>query len=109
MGPDETFEENALRELEEEMGIEVEGEGALQPLFDFFFQDESSRVQNWGRLVKTTYSGDIDDLTLQASEVASASWMTRAELEQLLEEGPISPDAKQAIERWFEEDPGALL
>lgn len=102
MGPDETFEENALRELEEEMGIVVGSNLApkqLEPLFDFWFEDD--RVQNWGRLMKVRFEGNISDLKLQAEEVDTVEWMNRAELQQLLETGPVSPDAAVAMKRWL--------
>ena len=53
MGPDESFEENAVRELEEEMGIVLGSALAPQPLeglFDFWYEDK--RIQTWGRLFK---------------------------------------------------------
>ena len=76
MGPDETFEGNAARELAEEMGIEA-SEDALAPLFDFYFEDDA--VRTWGRLLKCTWDGEIRDLSLQASEVESAKAKERRE------------------------------
>lgn len=102
MGPDETFEDNAVRELEEEMGIAIGSKlapKALEPLFDFWFEDD--RVRNWGRLMKVHYEGDISDLKLQAEEVETVKWMTREELQQLLETGPVSPDAAVALKQWL--------
>merc|ERR1719159_708441 len=58
MGPDETFEENAIRELEEEMGIVVGSALApepLVPLFDFWFED--GLVREWGQLLKLRFDG----------------------------------------------------
>ena len=66
MGPDESFEGNAARELEEEMGIVVGSPLSpepLEPLFDFWFENEVSRA--WGRLFKVKFGGLIGDLKLQ--------------------------------------------
>ena len=43
----ETYEENAVRELEEEMGIR---DAAIEKLFDFWYGDETCRL--WGRLFR---------------------------------------------------------
>ena len=66
MGPDESFEGNAIRELEEEMGIIVGSALSpepVEPLFDFWFENDISRA--WGRLFKVNFKGTIDDLRLQ--------------------------------------------
>ena len=66
MGPDESFEINAIRELEEEMGIIVGSALSpkpVEPLFDFWFENDISRA--WGRLFKVNFTGTIDDLKLQ--------------------------------------------
>ena len=102
MGPDETFEENAARELAEEMGIVAGSALAPQPpepLFDFWFEDAT--IRNWGRLFKVTFEGDLADLSLQDEEVESVSWMGRAELARLLDTGPVCPDAALACRRWL--------
>ena len=101
MGPDETFEENAARELEEEMGIEIGSDLAPQPieaLFDFWYEDD--RIRNWGRLFKVVFEGEVADLKLQEEEVESVAWMGKAELAELLETGPVCPDAAVACRRW---------
>ena len=102
MGPGETFEENAARELAEEMGIVTGSALAPQPpepLFDFWFEDAT--IRNWGRLFKVTFEGDLADLSLQDEEVESVSWMGRAELARLLDTGPVCPDAALACRRWL--------
>ncbi len=43
----ESYEDNAMRELEEEMGITGAG---LETLFDFFYGDSTCRL--WGRLFR---------------------------------------------------------
>src|SRR5437016_8564037 len=56
----ETYEQAAIRELEEELGIQ----GVLvNPLFEFYFEDEHNRV--WGKAFSCVYEGE---LVLQAEE-----------------------------------------
>ena len=105
MGPDESFEENAVRELAEEMGIVVGSPlspSAPEFLFDFWFEDAS--VRNWGRLLKVRFEGELGDLKLQPEEVESVAWLDRASLKELLAKGPVSPDAAVACRRWLDRD-----
>ena len=101
LGPAETFEENAVRELDEEMGIVIGSplSPQLEGLFDFWFEDD--RVRNWGRLFKVHFGGELTDLRLQAEEVETAEWMDRVELARLLDVGPVSPDSAVAARRWL--------
>src|SRR5215467_3140065 len=57
----ESYEQSALRELEEEMGIR---QVPLTWMFDFYFADQRTRV--WGGAYACTYDGP---LTLQVEEV----------------------------------------
>ena len=57
----ETYEESAVRELEEELGIR---NVPLKSHFDFYYQDGKNRV--WGRVFSCVYDGEI---ILQAEEV----------------------------------------
>lgn len=91
---DESYEENAQRELEEEMGIPL-GQ-SLSERFDFLYEDELTRV--WGRLFECGFSGPFK---LQESEVDSVEWVPIAELRSFMAERPICPDSKMALERWL--------
>ena len=69
----ETYEANAYRELEEEMGIRGV---TLHPVgVPFFYQDHQSAV--WGALFEAQYDGP---LTLQPEEVAEVKLMTIDEI-----------------------------
>src|SRR5215467_1890191 len=68
----ESYEESAVRELEEEMGIR---DVPLTNLFDFYFEDERSRV--WGRAFSCTYDGKI---VPQVEEVEYVEMMTIADI-----------------------------
>lgn len=54
---DETYEENAARELVEETGLT-----GLKPtsLFDFYF--ESERTKSWGRVDTSVYKGILRNI-----------------------------------------------
>src|SRR5215470_15728838 len=64
----ESYEQSAVRELEEEMGIR---QVPLTWLFDFYFADRRTRV--WGGAYSCVYDGP---LVLQKEEVESVSLMT---------------------------------
>lgn len=88
----ESYEDNAAREVEEEMGVV----GApLTPLFDFFFEDAVTRV--WGRAFRAVYDGP---LRLQASEVAGGEWMTMDVAAALVQAGPVCPDSAAAFREY---------
>ena len=88
----ESYEDNAAREVEEEMGVV----GApLTPLFDFFFEDAVTRV--WGRAFRAVYDGP---LRLQASEVAGGEWMTMDAAAALVQAGPVCPDSAAAFREY---------
>lgn len=67
MGHGETYEDNARRELEEEMGVKVRGaggeatggraEGELRHLFSFHYKDERTSV--WGDAWDCVWGGEI--------------------------------------------------
>ena len=92
VGAGESYEENAAREVEEEMGV---AGAALTPLFDFFFQDGVTRV--WGRAFRTTYDGP---LRLQPEEVAGGAWMAMAHAAKLVDQGPVCPDSAAAFREY---------
>jgi 8-oxo-dGTP pyrophosphatase MutT (NUDIX family) len=88
----ESYEESAIRELEEEMGIR---HVPLIRLFDFYFSDSHSRV--WGGAFTCTYDGP---LTLQEEEVEHVELMTIDELLQRAETEPFTPDGLYVVKRY---------
>mmetsp|Transcript_4184 Transcript_4184/g.14583 ORF Transcript_4184/g.14583 Transcript_4184/m.14583 type:complete len:94 (-) Transcript_4184:24-305(-) len=90
----ESYEENAEREIEEEMGITGV---QLCRKFDFFFEDEVTRVH--GRMFECVYDGEM---TLQESEVESGRFMPVEAVAALLEAEPTCPDSKAAFRKWLE-------
>ena len=89
VGEHETYEQNASREVEEEMGI---AGVPLQALFDFFYSDAVTRV--WGRAFRCVYDGS---LTLQESEVASGNWV---DLDKVADLQPCCPDSSLALREY---------
>lgn len=88
----ESYEESAVRELEEEMGIR---QVPLTRLFDFYFSDPRSRV--WGGAFTCTYDGP---LTLQAEEVEHVELMTMDEILRRAEQEPFTPDGLYVVKRY---------
>ncbi len=91
----EGYEEGARRELEEEMGIRGV---PLTPLFDFYFEDEKSRV--WGRAFSCVYDGKV---VLQEEEVESGAFMKVEEVLRLAEKEPFTPDGLYVLRRYLQE------
>ena len=86
----ESYEENAEREAEEELGIR---NTALEPKFDFYYEDERSRC--FGRVFTCVHEGPF---TLQAEEVESAAFHTVEEI-AAGDVAPVTPDSRLALDR----------
>jgi 8-oxo-dGTP pyrophosphatase MutT (NUDIX family) len=89
----ESYEQGAVRELEEELGIRGI---PLTPLFDFFFEDERTRV--WGRAFSCVYDGEI---VLQAEEVESVTFMAIEEILQRADREHFTPDGLDVVRRYL--------
>ena len=92
----ESYEECAVREAEEELGIR---EVPLEPRFDFYYEDERNRC--FGRVFTCVHEGPF---TLQPEEVASVAFHGAGEI---VAGGiaPITPDTLQAFKRLVALDP----
>lgn len=90
----ESYEESAIRELEEEMGIR---NVPLSRLFDFYFADERTRV--WGGAFSCVYTGP---LTLQEEEVESVVLLTPVEIFQRAQTEQFTPDGLYVVRRYVE-------
>lgn len=96
----ETYRENAIREMKEEMGIDVED--SIQWLFTFPYEDE--RVRVWGDFYECTYRGAMKDLRVQKEEVQSIERMTLERLKDRIDNNPedFMPDACYAMRLYFQ-------
>ena len=90
----ESYEEGALRELEEELGIR---ETPLISLFDFYHEDEHIRL--WGRAFSCEYDGE---LVLQEEEVESGEFIRVDEVFRLAATKPFTPDCLYVLKRYLE-------
>lgn len=101
VGFSETYRQNAVRELEEELGISAT-ENNLKRLFTFPYEDEHVRV--WGDLFEVYYDGDLKDLSLQVEEVESVFDMTLTDLEAKIKSDPNiwMPDSLHAIRLYLQ-------
>jgi len=86
----ETYEENAKRELMEELGIE----SSLEYLFDFHF--DSERVRYIAKAYRTKHNGPFE---LQKNEIEEGKWITLDALRKEIEQNP---------ERFTEDSPEFL-
>ena len=88
----ESYEESAHRELREELGI---AGAKLRFLFDQYYEDaETNKV--WGRVFTCTSNGPF---TLQAEEIDFGRFISLAEIEQLHQVEPVTPDGLQLLRR----------
>jgi isopentenyldiphosphate isomerase len=91
----ESYEESAVRELEEEMGI---CDVPLTRLFDFYFDDEHARV--WGRAFSCEYNSEIIP---QAEEVEYVEMMTIGDVLRRAETEQFTPDGLLVVRRYLAE------
>lgn len=89
----ETYEESAVRELEEEMGITGV---PLELWFDFYFEDPSNGGKVWGRAFSCTYDGP---LRLQPEEVQSVDILPVDEILSGASNRQFTPDSLLALRR----------
>ena len=103
VGFGESYRENAEREIQEEMAVDLATSGNdLKQLFTFSYQDE--RVKVWGDFFECTYRGALHDLVLQEEEVDQVLRMSLQELKDRIETTPddFMPDSCHAMKLYFQ-------
>ena len=90
----ESYEEGALRELEEELGIR---DTPLTSLFDLYYEDEHIRL--WGRAFSCEYEGQI---VLQEEEVESGEFKRVEEVLRLAATERFTPDCLEVLQRYLQ-------
>lgn len=106
VGFGESFQENAEREVFEEMGIDVtqgnDKGNAMNRLFTFSYQDKKVRV--WGDFYEVSYFGSVHDLKIQEEEVDEVLVLSMEELKTRILESPedFMPDACHAMKLYFQ-------
>lgn len=105
VGYGESYLDNAKREIQEEMGIDVSSSDApnsLTRLFTFPYQDTTVRV--WGDFYEAEFRGDIRDLVLQEEEVESIERISMTELRRMMAEQPqeFMTDCLHALQLYFQ-------
>jgi len=89
----ETYDESALREVDEELGIK---NADLAPHFTFFYEEGINRV--WGRVYSCIHD---EELTLQPEEVESGFFSPLVEVLALSEVEPFTPDGLYVLRRFL--------
>jgi pyrimidine 5'-nucleotidase len=107
VGHNESYLDNVIRELYEEMGISVASTNSnsvdeIQRLFTFPYEDE--RVRVWGEFYTYKYNGNMNDLVLQEEEVDSVLCLSLHELKIAIETTPndFMPDACYAMQLYYQ-------
>ena len=90
----EAYEQGALREVEEEMGVRGV---PLTPLFRFYHQDARNRV--WGAAFSCVYEGAV---VLQAEEVESGAFMAVPDILDMARTEPFTPDGLYVLQRYLD-------
>ena len=90
----ESYEECALREAEEELGIR---DTPLAPRFDFYYTDDRTRC--FGRVFVCRHEGPF---VLQEEEVAAVAFHAPDEIARG-DLAPVTPDSMVAFRRLFED------
>ena len=96
----ESYEESALRELDEEMGIQGV---PLVRLFDFYHQDASNCV--WGRAYSCEYNGKI---LLQKEEVESGEFCSLETIRNSSNQDTYTPDGLYVLRRYLKGKMGSF-
>ncbi len=91
----EEYEQGAVREVEEEMGIRGV---PLTPLFRFYHRETHNRV--WGAAFSCVYDGEI---VLQEEEVESGAFMAVPDILHLAQTEPFTPDGLYVLQRYLAE------
>lgn len=99
---DESYLENAQREMKEEMGIDFDATGKeegslIKRLFTFPFENE--QVRFWGELYEATYRGNVENLILQKEEVDEVLRMSLCDVQVSMakDESKWMPDGLHAL------------
>ena len=93
----ESYEENAARELAEELGVR---DVPLTWLFNFFFNGEHASV--WGGVFSCVYDGDM---VFQAEEVESGMFMPIDAILRHAETALYTPDGLYVLQRYLTTQP----
>ena len=91
----ESYEEGAVRELGEELGIHGV---PLRRLFEFYYEDEHIRV--WGEAFSCLYDGDV---VLEKEEVETGAFLQIDEVLRLAQSDPFTPDSIYVLQRYLAE------
>ena len=103
VGCNETYRDNAVREMHEEMGITLnDPQKDLKRLFTFPYRDD--RVRVWGEFYECVYRDALRDLVIQEEEVETVYRLSLFELEQLVKNEPdqFMPDACHAMKLYLQ-------
>ncbi|WP_420032792.1 NUDIX hydrolase [Streptomyces sp. cg28] len=95
VGAGESYDEAALREAEEELG--VSGLPQPTPLFRFLYEDDGARGSWWSAVYEVTFDLPVRP---QAEEIDWHAFLSLDELERRLGAWTWTPDSLAAFDRW---------
>lgn len=90
----ETFEDAAIRELKEELGIKSDGLGFL-----FDFESPGHLHKYKAKIYLFDYDGEIE---INREEMEQGKWADKEELLKLKKEGLLCPDTTVCVDKYIE-------
>ena len=113
VGYNESYQDNAIREIEEEMNIQVDiessdatssinGKNTITRYFTFPYQDEKVKV--WGELYEVIYRGSLSNIVIQPEEVSEVKRLSLNEIQSMIESNPDDwmPDGLYALKLYLQ-------
>lgn len=89
----ESYEVNAHRELEEELGI-----AGVRPVFLFDFHFEEANCKVWGRAFHLLYDGKI---RMVDGEVTDYFFLKKVDIPEFIRREDVMPDGRYVVERYL--------
>lgn len=112
VGYNESYLENASREIKEEMNIDIDEKkttatagtrfNSIEKLFTFPYQDQ--KVNVWGELYEVVYKGPISEIVTQPEEVAEVMRLSMSQIYNMITNNPDDwmPDALYALKLYMQ-------
>lgn len=96
----ESYEEAIERELAEEVGISGVDLQEVAYFYSEAVDPDGNKMNRFTKVYRAVVARPIE-LTLQASEVSEARWVSRSELEAIVAKGDITDGLKQTFEHYY--------
>ena len=117
VGYNESYEQNAIREMKEEMNIDLpassidsnygnndanDSGNTIHKMFTFPYQD--SIVKVWGELYEVSYKGPLSNIIIQPTEVSNIHRLSISQIKHMIQSNPDEwmPDSLHALKLYIQ-------